>query len=1418
MVNLRSALLIAFLTSAAFAGCGRSDHDGAQPVTRVARAATGQSALLVVGSLALAAGDGDSALKSRLENALGFAVTLTTGAGDLTGKSLVVISESANAATVGATYQKVTVPVVVLKSALFANMGMTTSANVGTRSAQTQIVIATGGHPMTAKLTGTQTVTSSGQGFGWGTPSATGETVATIVGSTTQAAIFAYRVGVTMVAPTGSNTALVAPARRVGWFAPKTAFSAPDATGTFWKLFDASVNWATMPDAALLVAGSTSAALAAGDQVMRNRLERDLGLGVRLKTSSAVTATADQSAWRLIVLSQSGGVPSTTPAISDWATPMLVLQPTMFNPLRMVTGSRSGTDYGSSSASQIEITTTHPLAGTIAAGTVTVASSAQTMDWGATVAASSGSVAGAVTIARVPGSTNRWTIFGYPKGSRRTDWTSSAPRTMPARRVGWFATPSLFAAADATGNLWKLFDAAVGWATTATLHATCEASTNSTACNDNNACTAGDACKDQVCAATAVPNGTACPDGNRCNGAETCQSGACVAGGPIACNAPPACHAGPGTCDAATGACSYPMVADGTSCGDADRCNGDETCRNGTCAAGAPVACNTPPACHGASGTCEAATGSCSYPVVADGTSCADGDRCNGDESCRGGSCAAGAPVVCASPPSCQSGPGTCNPTNGACTYAPVANGTICADSNKCNGDETCQHGACAAGNAVRCDSPPACHAGSGTCDASTGACSYAVVADGTSCADADKCNGSEVCQGGGCVPGADRIVCQRIDQCHGAGQCNPATGTCSHPVLAAAACNDGNDCTRGDVCSSDGQCAGALGTCSTVVGITLASASVTSSRDANGTRFATVDYKITGFAADLRAEYAVDSTGVIEARFMILPDALYYREGVGSAGPWRDGTLMAAALPHVATSENVEKMMRAQLAVGQLPELATALAGTNAAPAVAPSGDGCDEVHQRCEDWAQRWQVGCLAQLELAVQATCVDSGGMGCCMPGSIGGCGGTPVLANLRTMKESDCALSQLVARRMACATEYENCRGVGIPVIEPEVADVSGFGHACIVSTDCPIGGRCERGRCDAPVTGIWETKPNAGSPAGQITPSGEFDPVLAAPLVFGGYGGPSFSVNVNDTFVYREGAWQLLTPTTSKPPGGCCAAMVFDNTRGVWWMYGSPAGGSQGNMWSFDPRTLAWSEILRGEGWAPGSVSQQMVYDSKRSVSVLPAAWDVGGTITQIWEWNGTAWSHPTPPSSPSWRYQPIVGFDQARGQMVMFGGRGRTDPSVAPWNANIILAETWTWDGVTWTQRQPVHSPPARADGSMTYDSYRRRLVLYGGRRDAAADPSTTWEWDGNDWIATTTAAGPYEGYGVRLAYDPSRKRIVGYGYGQTAEYHTVGTSCDTGADCGSGNCVDGLCCRQSACDAGQVCNGLTQPGFCATP
>ena len=207
----------------------------------------------------------------------------------------------------------------------------------------------------------------------------------------------------------------------------------------------------------------------------------------------------------------------------------------------------------------------------------------------------------------------------------------------------------------------------------------------------------GNACSDEQCAA-GLPihpdknNGTACNDGDACSMTDMCMAGACTGTNPVSCMALDQCHVA-GTCDSATGMCSNPNAMDGTSCADGNACTQTDACQAGTCTGGNPVTCTALDQCHVA-GVCDGATGMCSNPDAADGTSCSDGNACTVMDSCQTGACSSGTPVTCMALDQCHVA-GVCDTGTGMCSNPNAMDGTACTSGGV--------NGACGAGACVAC-------------------------------------------------------------------------------------------------------------------------------------------------------------------------------------------------------------------------------------------------------------------------------------------------------------------------------------------------------------------------------------------------------------------------------------------------------------------------------------------------------------------------------------------------------------------------------------------------------------------------------------------------------------------------------------------------------------------------------------------
>jgi hypothetical protein len=106
---------------------------------------------------------------------------------------------------------------------------------------------------------------------------------------------------------------------------------------------------------------------------------------------------------------------------------------------------------------------------------------------------------------------------------------------------------------------------------------------------------------------------------------------------------------------------------------------------------------------------------------------------------------------------------------------------------------------------------------------------------------------------------------------------------------------------------------------------------------------------------------------------------------------------------------------------------------------------------------------------------------------------------------------------------------------------------------------------------------------------------------------------------------------------------------------------------------------------------------------------------------------------------------------------VLVGGYGNST----------VHADTWEWDGSTWTN-WPGAGTPAIFEHAMSYDLARRRLVVFGGIATARDE---TWEWDGTTWTAVVVTPRPSGRNGHALAYEPAWQRTLLFG----GEYGSLG-------------------------------------------
>jgi hypothetical protein len=212
-------------------------------------------------------------------------------------------------------------------------------------------------------------------------------------------------------------------------------------------------------------------------------------------------------------------------------------------------------------------------------------------------------------------------------------------------------------------------------------------------------------------------------------------------------------------------------------------------------------------------------------------------------------------------------------------------------------------------------------------------------------------------------------------------------------------------------------------------------------------------------------------------------------------------------------------------------------------------------------------------------------------------------------------------------------------------------------------------------------------------------------------------------------------------------------MAFDSQRGRVVLLTSISG-SPPDTWEWDG--TSW--MMQYPSTAPTPVQgYAMAYDSQRGRTVVFGGQDNGGhRIAETWEWDGTSWTQRTPGSAPPPRYLHAMAYDTLRGRTVVFGGLD---------NANNALGDTWEWDGANWIPGLSAQFPSPRINHAMVYDSQVARVVLFGGNVNFspyyAAD---TWEWNGSTWTQDTSTPAPAGRTLHAMAYDSLRGRVVLFG------------------------------------------------------
>ncbi len=210
-------------------------------------------------------------------------------------------------------------------------------------------------------------------------------------------------------------------------------------------------------------------------------------------------------------------------------------------------------------------------------------------------------------------------------------------------------------------------------------------------------------------------------------------------------------------------------------------------------------------------------------------------------------------------------------------------------------------------------------------------------------------------------------------------------------------------------------------------------------------------------------------------------------------------------------------------------------------------------------------------------------------------------------------------------------------------------------------------------------------------------------------------------------------------------------MAWDSDSGRTVLFGGAANltftAVNKELWEWDGQH--WQQIAF-TGGPVQRCDHVQAYDPDRNVLAIFGGFN-GNFLADTWEWDGVTWTGQ--PGGPGARADAFMVYDAARSAMVMFGG-------LAPGNIN--LGDTWHRIGTAWSQQFPLQSPSPRWIQRMAYDSDRAVTVLFGGAATGGV-LGDTWEWNGMAWVNAAVAGAPAR-YGHAMAYDPHRQVSLMFG------------------------------------------------------
>jgi hypothetical protein len=404
---------------------------------------------------------------------------------------------------------------------------------------------------------------------------------------------------------------------------------------------------------------------------------------------------------------------------------------------------------------------------------------------------------------------------------------------------------------------------------------------------------------------------------------------------------------------------------------------------------------------------------------------------------------------------------------------------------------------------------------------------------------------------------------------------------------------------------------------------------------------------------------------------------------------------------------------------------------------------------------------------------------------------------------------------------------------------------GYGGSLIlppVPPGIPVPGYGGTSACE-----VWELNPTTPAftnrtppldvPVSRYGQAMAYNPSTGKTYIFGGYDSAR-GQTLDDLWEWDGKAWAQVAADV-RPPARSDAGLAYDPARKSLILFGGAnydVSTTYGDTWEWNSK---WTQLKVLS--SPDSLSGHgMVTDTTRNKILL-----FGGSgdqysypfyssmRNQVWEWDGgtMTWTNRTPIATsnvPSERQYPVLAYDEGRQKMFLYDG-GSYGPSASAF---------WEWDPVSagWTMRDTGDQLQYVQNGSVAYDSLRRREVMLAAYFMMSGSGQQTWEIDAKvpTLYVRSLSVSPGANYGApTMVFDKGRGVVVLFsgqsttiqgGGGETWEYKVTnlgngeGCTAASALSCATGFCVDGVCCDVAACTgACKSCNVAGYEGTCTS-